>query len=757
MDKIFKKRLIVILTLIVALASCRKKEFDAYYGRPDNLEPPIYQQLQTMGTFSNFLACVDKAGYKGSLSAAGSWTVFAPNDEAFAAYFKDNNLSGLEGISEDLAKRIVRYSMIYNGETIDRLGYYLGTTGGWDDNNMNTAFRRRTLYYDFVQDGKDANGRNIKIINANRNGSFIATDFNNKNVPYFFEAYMGRNGLTEADYKYFYPTSTYSGLNVGPANILPGQKNLIAENGVIHVVDRVLVAPLSIDQYIQTKADYSDFNSLVNKFVQYSPSPEITRNYQVLTGKTDSVYIKLYSGALLYSPNNENYLKVNANDVNDAQQGMYSIIAPNNAAFKDYAKKVLLKYYPAGTKVEDLYLLNGGILTNFINAHLYTRALWPSKVNNTTNPLVSTPGIDINADIVDKQSLSNGFFYGSNKILKANIFHTVFGHAYLDPKYSLMVRALTLNGFDLTLKLPSSRFMFVMVSDKVLAAMGFSYDAYLPKTPIRFNGADGAVLFKRILQTHIIPLDGTYVPDLNGTGLLKTLGNEFVKYANGRLISAGTLDSAIVAKQSIRIDSIRSASVGNGLATNGSVVYTTGLLSPSSATIGTIIAKSAQTTTSPYYKFYQYLFNSELFNKTTGEVNGVSLGLNYTFLIPTNAAIDAAIAAKLLPASPTSTVALDITNVTRFIQYHILKNESNPAVAIIRKSTGDGNGEGTHETMYKNLDGVFVTVRVADNTALGFTVYDAQGRAARTILSNSNVLSDRKLIHQIDTYLNYNQ
>lgn len=745
-----------MLTLIVAISGCRKEEFDAYYGRPENLADPIYQQLQAMGNFTNFLSCVDKAGYKQTLSSAGSWTVFAPDDAAFATYLKASNLSGIDAVDEELAKRIVRYSMIYNGESVERLGYYLGTTGGWDENNSNTAFRRRTVYYDFVQDGKNPLGRDIKIINANRNGSFLATDFNNKNIPYFFSAYMGRNGLTEADYKYFYPNSSYSGLNVGPANILADKKDITAENGVIHIVDQVLVAPLSIDQYLQTKPDYSDFNDIINKFASYSANNDVTHTYQVLTGKTDSVYVKLYNAALTFSPNNENYLKINANDVNDAQQASYSIIVPDNESMRDYAKKVLLKYYPAGTRLQDLYLLNTGILINFVNAHLYNRTLWPSKMSSTNNPLVGSVDININADIKDKQSLSNGFFYGSSKVLKANIFHTVFGHAYLDPKYSLMVKALTLEGYDLSLKLPSSRFMMVMVSDKVLASMGFSYDAYLPRAPIRYNGTDGRVLLRRILQTHIIPLDGSYVPDLSGTGMLKTMGNEFIKYSAGRLISAGTLDSADAGRRSVRIDSVRSSTVGNGLAANGSVVYTNGLLSPSSVTIGTHIAANATTTASPYYKFYQYLFNSALFNKTTGDVTGVSLGLNYTFLIPTNAAIDQAIAAGLLPASPTSTAAVDISNVSRFIQYHILKNESNAPIAIIRKSATDGNGEGTHETMYKDQDGIQNTVRIADNSAAGFTVYDNKGRAAHTILANSNILSDRKLIHLIDTYLNYN-
>ncbi|RYZ54611.1 MAG: T9SS type A sorting domain-containing protein, partial [Sphingobacteriales bacterium] len=43
------------------------------------------------------------------------------------------------------------------------------------------------VYYDFVYDGKDNNGNAIKVIAANRNGSYLATDFNNKGVVAAFD------------------------------------------------------------------------------------------------------------------------------------------------------------------------------------------------------------------------------------------------------------------------------------------------------------------------------------------------------------------------------------------------------------------------------------------------------------------------------------------------------------------------------------------------------------------------------------------
>ncbi|MBK8951850.1 MAG: fasciclin domain-containing protein [Chitinophagaceae bacterium] len=88
-------KLILLLVTAITLVQCRKKALDDYYGRPDNLEPGIYQVLEGKGNFKLFLAAVEKAGYKTTLSGAGYWTVFAPHDSAFQAYFAANNISGI--------------------------------------------------------------------------------------------------------------------------------------------------------------------------------------------------------------------------------------------------------------------------------------------------------------------------------------------------------------------------------------------------------------------------------------------------------------------------------------------------------------------------------------------------------------------------------------------------------------------------------------------------------------------------------------
>ncbi|MET0570527.1 MAG: fasciclin domain-containing protein [Pedobacter agri] len=739
MSKILPKFLIVILTVIVFLSSCRKKEFDEFYGRPENLGDPIYQQLQAKGNFSRFLECIDKAGYKETLSTAGSWTVFAPTDDAFKTYLQENSLTE---ISADLASKIVRYSMIYDGEKTEKLSDFFSIKGFI----KNTAFRRRSVYYDFVYDEKDNNGNPIKAIATNRNGIYFAGDFNNKSVTYFLAPFMAFSGLTAADYNFFYPNIAYNGANIGSAHILPNQQNIIAENGIIHVIDRVLTPPLSIDQYLTSKPDYSTFKSLLDKFVTYGLNTDISHRYEVLTGKAANVYVKSYSSLLGFSPNNENFLKV---DANDAQQGSYSIIAPSNAAVDAYAKAVLLKYWrKKGVRtLDELYVVAPDLIRDYINSHLYNTTVWPSKFSITQNVLGDVTK-QTTADITEKQVLSNGFFYGSNKSQDASVFSTIYGNVNLDPDYIIMKQALLYFNLTIPLKTQSIRYVIIPIPDVTLKKMGFSYEPFFVSQPIRGD----LQALRRILQTHIIPLGNRAIPDFRGgAGILETSNGEYIKYNRGTLLSAGTQDSLVVAKQTIPVDSISTTPV------NGAAVYGKEALTYTALNVGKHIEKYGTLPSDPYYNFFQFLANNTtLYNRTTGAISGLIDGVSYTVFIPTNAAIVNAVKAGLLPGNITTGVpnftttdGASVTLINKFIQYH-----------IINKSTvvSDGQKVGEFETLLKSDSGDASKINVITNTTTALSLRDVTGATVNVLLGTndrSNVLSNRTVIHQINSYLKY--
>lgn len=719
--------------LVIGFTACSKKTFDEYYARPDWLAQPIYQQLDSMGDFTGFLACIDKSGYKEVLGAASSWTVFAPTDAAFQQYMREQGISGIGQIDKTLAEKIVRASMVYDGERLEKLNDNFSSRG-WVPG---FAFRRRTVYYDFVETETSADGVTRKIISTNRGAGLenVAAENNNKHIAYFFDDYMGVRNLGAADYKAFYPNSEYTGLNIGEASIDPARSNIIAENGYIHVVNRVLTPQQSIDQYLRGKTEYSAFKGILDLFSTYTYNADVSRRYQVLRGGTDSVFTKSYTTIGL-ALNNENYAK---EDANDAQTNNNSVTIPNNAAVNDYVNRVLLKYYPAGTSLKDLYYSNSTILTEFVNAHLYNTQVWPSRFESEKN--ISGEGTKIaQSNILETRLLSNGAFYGVNACQHANVFQSVYGNVLLDPKYSLMQIALSRIGMNLTLKIPTLRYMLILVSDRELNRMGFEYDAFNSTDPIRFRGGNGSPQLREILMYHIIPLENNPLPNLSGSGMLESYAGEYIRYDNNKLYSSGTMDSTV---KFANIDSVNVGTSQSG-PLNGIAVYTNQALTSSKTNIADFFKKiGAETESSPFYSFFQYLVKTDLYSASDGKISGVELGANYTMLVPDNAAIAQAVTNGDLPESTAPSSQIDKDKVKRFIQYHILRT----SFAI------DGKKIGVLESLCKDIEGNTQAVTIVQNSTNLLTVRDNEGNTISANVGNSNLLAQRVLVHSMSGYL----
>ncbi|HEX7846216.1 MAG TPA: fasciclin domain-containing protein [Chitinophagaceae bacterium] len=732
------KRLVLLFIAASMLFGCKKK-YDEYYDRPDDLEPPIYQVLSAKGNFKHFLAAVDKAGYKNTLSAAGYWTLFAPHDSAFQVYFTANGISGIEALDSAKCRSIVTYCLVYNAFKEERMGDFQSNLGWIEDN----AFRRRTANYTGVYDGTNSTGASIKVIASNRNNNgvsyYVEADNNNKYLPCFTTGYLTNKSLTATDYNYFYPGINYSGFNVADAIVT--QKDIPAENGVIHVINKVITSLPSLDQYIGSNPNYSEFKKILDKFlVQYVLNQTVTQNYSVLTGSSANVYTKVYNPALAFSPNNENFLKLQDND---GQADAYSMFIPNNAALTSYINDVLLEHYPS------LEALPVSVIYDFVNAHMWRTAVWPSKFATTFNA-VGEEARFTTADVVDKKILSNGIFYGTSKVQQANVFSSVYGKAYLDPNYSIMTSLLNL---DLKYQISNIRqnYTLFLISNAAFNAAGYFADPtvsnnvneqwrYIPPGGgAQLTGSSALVRLQRILNMHVVP--GRNITSVATPGVAMTNSGEFVKFDNNTVVASGNGDVPNIANV-----------LGSKTALNGTVYYLDKILQFSERNVGMHIAALAPTAASPYNNFWQYLKNSGIYNAATGEVQQVAAGSFYTFFIPDNAAIVAAVNAGELPGAAgvpnfNPTLPADKEKVNNFIYYHIL-NKRNIAT--------DGQESGTFETLYKFSNGDPSTIFVNNSTPNNISLNDMMGRSANVVTLSSNNLSNRVTLHLINNYLRKN-
>lgn len=716
------------LLLIGILSSCKKKDFDTFYERPQGLGDPIYQQLQARGNFTSLLTCIDKAGYKDILSKAGYWTMFAPNDDAFNKYFQESGIKDANSIKDSVATKIVRYALVYNAFKTDRLADYQ-SGAGWVPN---LAFKRRTAYYD-TEHKETVNGKEMLVIASNRNNNaagiyFVVEDNNNKYIPYFLDNYLNTARLSAADYNYFYANNPYNGFNVSDAQIV--NKDIVAENGIIHETNRVILPLPNIDQYLSSKSQYSKFKSIFDKYmVSYLVSPEASAKYKEITGLSQDVYVKVFNAGLAYSLNNENYLKL---EDNDGQMEGYTMFAPTNDALNKYLNEVLLEHY------HSLDALPQEVLFDFLNAHMWTATVWPTKFGSTLNAQGQGALFDPNADVVDKNVLSNGVFYGTNKVQEANVFSSVFGKSYLDPKYSLMTRALSVS-LKLNIINTSLKYTIFLISDDAMKAAGFNYDIdantwrYTPPGGgASTSGSTAWDKLSRIINTHVVKED---LSNLSGSGIVETYDGEYIKYNNGGVFSAGNLENGITHH-----------ATNHKTASNGSVYYIDGLLSEPTLSVGKHLEKLAAVPGSTFNRFFNYLKSSNIYNTLTGEIVGMTSGSFYTLFVPDNTAIDAAVTQGWLPASTTPGAIEDKNKVANFIKYH-----------IIQKTTvvPDGKKEGGFLTLLQKENGDPTSLTVINNVPGNMQLKDMRSGIAHIIYQNSNNLSNRTVIHQIDTFLKF--
>ena len=86
------------------------------YQSPKWLAGKLYTQISTREDLSTFGKCLELTGYDTLLNISGSYTVFAPSNEAFNQFFSENPQYGndVANIPHNELLRIVKFHIIQN-------------------------------------------------------------------------------------------------------------------------------------------------------------------------------------------------------------------------------------------------------------------------------------------------------------------------------------------------------------------------------------------------------------------------------------------------------------------------------------------------------------------------------------------------------------------------------------------------------------------------------------------------------------------
>ncbi|MDD3321417.1 MAG: fasciclin domain-containing protein [Paludibacter sp.] len=795
-------KITLLLSLVLLFVTSCSNEKDVYFARPTWLEPPIYQVLQEKGRFTNYLKCVDRTLYASSLNASGLYTVFAPNDDAFATYLAGKGYATVADMPDTLVNQIVSYSIVYNSYLFDHLTDVLSS--GWD---TLTSIKKKTTYYELIH--QDIyKGKTVWVYDL---PSFSSGDQNYKYVPFYlkrvFES-LRSSSVAAEDYGMFYPApSQYTGENIQNASILT--KDMIAENGVVYEINQVL-EPLQNFENLLNNSDYSDFKDLINTtgstgepyFITYQYDKSLTDYF--IAAEPDKnineVYIKYYSG-LQVNLNGERY----GESIKEAEQGGYTVFAPNNSAVQKFYNEKLKDYYPNGIKTASKDVLN-----YFINAQLCPDMVWPGDFKGSTNVWGEyLNGMGSRGDAFDKTKYtkispaSNGLFYGSSDYIKSRYFETVFTEILLNSKYSLLNTAF-LEFFETTLKeellqcslngYTQENYTVLLPSDELLKADGFGWQWISGSNAYGFvNSNSGSSLgnfdvntrIQRLVKSHIFKrlknddvncaitdfkTDPAFETAYNGYSYAVNEYGDMIRYKDGQIEMLGNNDDSevVTAKlyktftngQVFTIDKMLQYSPRNTYpsAPEG---YETNDLYP-------YILKMSSGTQNRNVALFKNYFAACLKGDESNELAGLSADMVLTIFMPTNTAITKAIANGDLPTiTQVNASAADRIKATAFVLYHIVKGKVfvDDGLPYIMPNDEVKTEEvwptalkdvvdNTYLALRKNANGNLLVSTVAESTGKHFSSMEKTATVTRGI-KRSNYFGAKAVLHEIDDYFVY--
>ncbi len=207
------------------------------YKRPDWLAGKVYTQVKADPDLSTFAKCIELTGYDTIIDVSGSYTVFAPNNEAFTVYLQSHpEYNTVEDIPVDVLSNLVKYHIVQNPWSKNQLTSL--DVWGWIDstditNSKPRGYKRETLLLE--KDKKYGvsyvNGF-YHIIDTTKTSWYrrVITD-SRKYAPIFYKQYFDIYNLNTSDYQFYFdrPIDGASDIYFVGARIIGDE--IFAENG----------------------------------------------------------------------------------------------------------------------------------------------------------------------------------------------------------------------------------------------------------------------------------------------------------------------------------------------------------------------------------------------------------------------------------------------------------------------------------------------------------------------------------------------
>jgi len=705
------RKSLLILSIFCIITSACKKEYGKFYDPPAGQASQIYLQLSQEPTLSTFVSAIDRVpGLKEELNSSGLFTVMAPDNNAFQEYFSTQlTYKSIESMPVDVLSKMVNYHimkwMLFQGNFLNP---------GTSKTNFDIykyESKTNNIYYDAMA----------------KKAIFYPSKMLQVYTPEFYKYYH----VTNQDYTDVYglgsAVNEATGMNVLGASVI--RRDVASGNGVIHVLDRVLTAPNTIAQELDTSPEYAVYNKFLRKyFLTYTYNAAAT-SAQGVNGDTngdgvaDSLWTRSYSTEVNLD---------NENPVNSLKQSVsVTAFIPSKEVFSEYYREKLLKNF---FNEDDSIPIH--TLQMLYKSHMSSTIDWPSKVfgGQAMNGLGDKIVLQ-KSDVKSIAMKSNGLMYTLNRMIEPAAFTTVAGPSFFKPEYWYFAEALMVTNTMNKLLSASSKYTVFAPTNKAFLSQGIYYTL----KPVAATAKPG---FFKLVSNIETPVALAELAEIIGNGIVPNAELTSAALGSGRHVYPALNGSFILADNgALRGSEPDSLSVMNSdrdlRQSNGYFHGINKLILNPVNTIFQLINSSLVTSVPQvnpqYQKFKELCAAAGILTKDFGgRITQADANKKLTLFVPSNQAISAAQAAGLLPLTPAGVVLTDEVKkrLAQYISYFFVSDQqiftigSLPGTFPTRKISAASTPAQT----------IYLKMTLA--TSGGITVVSADGVTAKVIEGN---------------------
>jgi len=558
----FKTYLLLLGIFFSLFVGCEELPEREKFQRPDWLPGKLFTTVSVQENLTMFTECLRLTGLDTIIDVSGSWSVFAPTDEAMKMYLSENSYASISDIPLEELIRITKFHIIQFPWSLEQLKS-LGVDG-WkavDDGNSNPyAYKRETILKNSPDKYwiKSGNKKEMIVIDSIISGKYKRVFVQSrKYVPIFYDVYLAKNVITSQDYKFYFDRAYESG-NVYYAGAKILKSDILSENGIIHTIDRVVSPMLNAKELLEKEVGSETYNLFLELVYWYYPNfePNLIATFNQPASRFGAIADTLWD--LNYAALAFNLHKERFDIISQTLIRHNGLIAPTDETFRKFIDGTLTikSGFPHWPDYKSLPndVVNLIVAQNFMSSPLYPSKSQYQKIFKGANRFHQNE-----ENIIRKDFGSNCTFIGIDSYNPDRVFTSVTGPVFCRPGFSIFRRAMAYSGVLDAIANHKGKLYFFPIPDNALMADSSLIVNWIDKDTYSFMAYNKMKhqmegLGSNTLKNWILNQVGTSTNNAStGKEIIRTLGGKNITWDHSNNTIQGTFPGTFGYKGDIKV------------------------------------------------------------------------------------------------------------------------------------------------------------------------------------------------------------